>query len=390
MRRLLAALCLLHLVLGCSGAGPEAPSRAGSPRTFTLLELSDIHYTTVHGYFVPAAWQTAATEGAASDPDVVVLGGDIVDDQVSGDQDLFVSFLDGFLPQLAALVRGMGGPVPLTLGNEDFFIDYDTSPEVMTLSLERYRQHLGDLFYLDDLANGVYPQPIQGMTWITLNSLVFSPKNRFSGRAQQASATLEWLQQQLDRLPALAPVVILTHIPPTMDLYDQTNAWDCQHLQRFVEILAGHPGPVVVLGAHFHRNEVHVLEVPGHLAVPVLLAGSTSFKYGNYPNWRSYVWTVDSEGALLDVDYTLNYPQHPEWTSRWSFQRPLDLSTYRAFRQELSRDSSAYLRYGLDLYARNERASECLDSPVIREALLDEVMAPPSPCPQGPGLPCPD
>ncbi|MBI3929346.1 MAG: metallophosphoesterase [Armatimonadetes bacterium] len=387
--RVIALLVLILLVASCEGglSSPAAGSNTGN--THILIEWSDIHFTTTHPYFVPEAWNVAAAQGIAAEPEIVVLGGDILDDNTGGSEQLFVQFADAFLPELAATLDQLGRPAPITLGNEDLYLDYNTDPDVLAVSFAKFRQHLGSRFYLDGLGNGVFPEPLLGMKWISVNSVLFSPNNDYEGRAGQAQATFDWLRRELLEDPS-GPVVILAHIPPTADLYNQTAAWNCADLEQFVSVLSAHPGPILILGGHFHRNEVHALAVPGHEVVPILLAGSTSAKYGNLPNWRTYRWTLRGDGALAQVDYDLHYPQNPALDSTWIWSNPFRASTWQDFVETLALDPVLYRRYGLDVYSQNASAEQCLSNPVIREALLNEVWAPPQPCPPEPGVACPD
>ncbi len=137
-----------------------------------------------------------------------------------------------------------------------------------------YRRQLGRAFYLDELGNGVCPGAVGGITWISLNSLVFSPLNQYEGRGEQARRTLQWLRQQLAAQPPGRTVVIASHIPPTWDLFGHNPAWEPADLQRLGEILEAYPGCALIVSGHFHRNELHAFTLKQGRAVPVLDAGA--------------------------------------------------------------------------------------------------------------------
>ncbi|MCL6445135.1 MAG: CoA transferase, partial [Alicyclobacillus sp.] len=100
-----------------------------------------------------------------------------------------------FFSRFGPLLRSLAArrPFIVCLGNNDLYPNYDTSPESLEQGLLPYRQLLGSNYYLDDLGHGIYPRTIAGSTWITLNSMVFSPANKYEGRPEQARRTLEWL-----------------------------------------------------------------------------------------------------------------------------------------------------------------------------------------------------
>lgn len=346
------------------------PQVAATPaRTLVVVQWSDIHYGNEE--YVADAWHRAYAEGAKLHPDVALLTGDQADNKCSPAD--FTKRLRGIIGELRPRIDRLGCPVCITLGNNDVAKNYQTDPDNLAASLKEYRDGLGKRFYLDDLGNGVYPRAVGGITWISINTLIFSPNNAYAGRDEQAARTFAWLEGQLKGLPAGRPVALVAHIPPTYDLYDHKLAWRPAYLERFRQIVASHPGPMLLVGGHFHRNEIHALAVPGRLTMPILLAGSLSFKYGNHPNWRSHGWDFDARGHLQSFAYRIRYPGHDAWNSDWSLEAPMTTASYVGWIQRVASGTRLYLAYMADLYAHNAKWKTWAEAAGARGQALLEV-----------------
>ncbi|HEY3998548.1 MAG TPA: metallophosphoesterase [Candidatus Xenobia bacterium] len=337
-----------------------APGRAASP--LNVVQWSDIHYGNEE--FRPTAWEDACRQGLASHPNVVVLSGDQVDNKCSAAE--FQRRLGTFLPDLAARLSGV--PVVLALGNNDGRVNYQTSPDTLSETVSFYRKAFGPACYLDDLGNGVLPGSPGGMAWISLNSVVFSDKDNYSGRPQQEETELGWLSRALGRLPARQPVVLVMHVPPVEDVLDHKEAWDVGCLRQLEAILDSHAGPTVILAGHFHRNEIHALALASGRMVPVLLAGSLSGKFGGEPNWRDYRWAPDH------IAYTVSYPGHADWTTHYDISRLQRDSTYDELISRLGADDAWYRQYTADFYAHNPLGGLWSENPITRLDLEHELV----------------
>lgn len=363
--RLLSTVLFLVLLL--------APSWAAPLRALRFVQWSDLHFG--HEQTRPADWEKALREGLALRPEALVLTGDLVDNKCPPEE--FARRTEGFLATHAPRLRAARVPLVLSLGNNDLPSNYQTDPGEMAEVLATWRRHLGPAFYLDHLGNGVCPRQVAGITWISLNSLVFSPQNQFEGRGLQAHQTMKWLQRQLAALPADRPVVIASHIPPTWDQFGHAPAWDPAEIQRFGEVLEGHQAPVVVLSGHFHRNELHALSLSEGRAVPVLDAGAISGKYGYRPNWRSHYWTLDSRSWPQRINWRNRYPANPKWDQAWQVDRP-DLSrTWSRYVIRLASDPRFYLDYMRDFWANQDSWRANALQPGVRQGVLDEFFVRP-------------
>ena len=295
---MLVRVCLLLLWLSCGLAAQE--------KTVRVVQWSDIHGGGPK--FSLKIWDMAVHDSLAQKPDAIVITGDNGDNH--GPEASFHARLRSFLAVMTASLRGARCPIMICLGNNDVRMNYQTDPALLAETAATYRKSFGSLYYLDGLGNGVHPQKVGGYTWISINSQIFSRKNHYRGVADQARHTLDWLKARL-RDAKGGPVVILMHIPPAHDLYDNQAAWRDADLRAFLEVLGGHRGSLRILTGHFHRNEIHAVELPQG-SVPLLVAGSLSLKHGYEPNWRVHTWKGDR------IEYTLFYPGHLEWTRSYT------------------------------------------------------------------------
>ena len=340
---------IILLTLALAAAAP------GQKPTLRLVQWSDIHAGGRH--FEPEVWDQALEEGLELRPDAILLTGDQGDN--SRDRPTFGSRLQEFMAGLATDLAD-APPLLLTLGNDDLAFNYQTAPEQLAQTDALMRATLKERYYLDGQGNGVSPDHVGGLTWISLNATFFSPANRYEKAAEQAEDTFRWLERQLASRGG--HVVLLCHIPPSWDLWQQRPAWRSECLQRLQAILEGYPHPVTILCGHYHRNHVQAYH-RRQGDVPVLVAGSLSNKFGYQPNWRTYEWTPG--GAL---DYTVRYPGHPEWTHAWH----VDPTRLEEFRLRLQNDDAAYLDYMQDIFCHQQNLPAAAAAPGIRQAVLDE------------------
>ena len=363
----LAWFLLTPLAASARRGGSLPPARALEVLTWTDLHLGS-------EAFVPEAWREACDEGVRLHPDVVVMTGDLADNyQCSRAQ--FLAHLEANLPRLREQLDRMKAPVMMAYGNNDFADNYQTDPATLSTTDVVYHRLLGSYDYLDELGNGLYPIRVGGMAWVSLNTQIFSPNNRYAGRAAQADRTFRWLEATLRRLPPTQPMVVLTHIPPTFDLWSGRLSWYEADVARFAALLGRHNGRIVILGGHYHRNELHGFMLPGRGPVPLLVAGSLSFKFGNFPNWRSGVWSLGSDGSVARFDWRSHYPGHADWARSWSLASPYTTSSYGELMTRLRGEVAFYLAYIEDLYAHHVDWKKWADASGKR-ALLVDTLAP--------------
>jgi len=344
-----------HFFQGALGLALARALPAGSqPRPLRLVHWSDLHWGGKDDD-APAcleAWERGLKPG----PDLILMTGDHGDNG-AGEGD-FEQRLAGLWGRLLPYLQGNSAPLLLCLGNSDFRNNYQTDSNTLAETWEISRRVLGTRYYLDELGNG--RREAAGLTWISLNSQIFSPKNRHPGASEQGSRSLRWLREQL--AASSGPAVILTHIPPCIDLYVGGSAWRPQDCRAFWQIVESHPRPCWVMGGHFHRNEVHAGR-QGKTPVPLLVAGSLSRKYDYAPNWRSWNWQVGPEG-LIDCRYRLHYPGHADWEAEYR------IDDLQAFARQLE-DPAFLSRYRRDLFAHHSLAERTEPWPIREQFWID-------------------
>lgn len=306
----------LALAAGC--CFPK-PSFADSQSVLSFVQWSDVHWGSDED--CPSAWNEALQRGLEENPPFALFTGDHGDNgKGRGD---FGERLKGFWgPTLEALGNK---PFALTLGNTDFRANYQTDPDTLREARQLHRELLGSRYYLDELGNGVAPGGFGGVRWISINTQIFSFRNRYPGAEAQGEKTLQWLETQLQ---TYQPKVLLAHLPPCIDLYTGSPSWRPNQLQRLHQLLTTY-GVECIMSGHFHRNEVHAVG-----KTPLLICGSLSQKYGYSPNWRSHRWTWQ-ERKLQRIHYGLQYPGHSEWN------RPYEVGDVGQFLSQV--DSHQYL-----------------------------------------------
>ena len=305
----------------------------------------------------PVRWSGPATG-------VLALTGDLVDNKCPPEE--FWKRIEGFLGTWAPRLLSARVPLILTLGNNDVPSNYQTEPGAQARVLASWRRHLGPSFYLDDLGNGVHPETVAGMTWISLNSLVFSPRNQFEGKGLQAHRTLKWLQQQLAALPEGRPVVLASHIPPTWDQFGHARSGPGR--DSALTVLEGHRARLVLSG-HFHRNELTRSFPSDGRAVPILAAGAFPGKHGYRPNWRSYYWTLDSRSWPQRINWRNRYLADSRWDQTWQVDQPGLSRTWSQYVIRLANNPRFYLDYMRDFWANQDSWRANALKPGVREGI---------------------
>ncbi len=110
MKRLLLLACLLAAALARAGepAADAAPLRFGDDGTFTIVQLTDIHYTGAAGLseHVPAMLTRLIGQ---EKPDLIVLTGDVIYRRPGAAR----------MAEMCGIIGGTGIPYAVTLGNHD-------------------------------------------------------------------------------------------------------------------------------------------------------------------------------------------------------------------------------------------------------------------------------
>lgn len=337
-------------------------------------ELKLVELTDVHGggpYYSEEAFTQAYTAATALQPDVMLLNGDFGDN--SFDRQFFYDRLEDALREWRPRLARFPGAISITLGNDDFAHNYQTHTDELNKTYEVFRRVFGNRYYLDRLGNGRLAAQPGGVTFLSLNSQIFSRNNATPEAPEQAVRSFAWLRTELKSLQTQgAPAVaLLTHIPPSWDLYNQKPGWKPEYIRELCNVLEPYPNQVVILCGHFHRN--HVQGLLPQRPIPVLTAGALATKYGYQPNWREYRWTLEPGPRLEEIAYTIHYPGHSEWDATFQLI-PRQLAR---FFQRLHEEPDFYRSYVSHIYGQHEDWREWADSEKVRRDLLSELWVSP-------------
>ena len=376
---MLAAFCNASPAAPLFPQGPQS-NRADAP--FRLAQFSDSHYTGKH--YHDAAVISATAELKRGGYDALVYTGDLGDN--SQNPQLFYQRYPLACQQFSKSIADYRAPLLFALGNDDLAHNYQTSPTDLEQTRTALREALGDRYYLDELGNGTYPKPVAGAYWISINSMVFGSKNTTPQAANQAQKTLAWLRTELAKCQD-RPVFILTHLPPTWDLWLEQPSWKPEHIQALQEILSHYPGQVVIIAGHYHRNHIQLLDRgPERPTVPVLTAGALANKYGYASNWRSLSFshklftttvasnepgespTVLAQTRIERINYEVHYPQHRDWDTAYS----LPLQRPEEFWDNLMANTTLFRRYVADIFGHDKSYLTRWKDDQLKEALSNQ------------------
>ena len=339
-------------------------SAAAAPPPVRLAQLSDIHDGGVH--YSEAETPAGFNEALSANPQGLIMTGDFNDN--SHDQSGFYQRLDEGLVKVVARLKSFSGPIFMTLGNDDFANNYQSNPELLQQTYKTFRKDWGERYYLDELGDGVSPSHLGGITWITIDSVILNPRNRCPVAPQQSAQVLDFLELKLKQAaPNKTPIVLLMHMPPTYDDFTHALSWRTEYLHRLLQIVGNYPGQMMIVAAHYHRNQVfRIARKQGD--IPVLTVGALASKYGYASNWRSYDMQMSDDGKRFDrIDYTLHYPSHPDWTDTYTIV-PSQLS---GFMSSILHDHDATVRYFRDLWGHHGDAEDTAKDRDARQKLRD-------------------
>ena len=189
---------------------------------------------------------------AASNPDFAIMGGDHVYDAlgVDGTRANLVFDLYKRTEQTLAM------PLYDTIGNHDVFgllTKSGVTPADPAYAKKMYQDRLGHTFYSFDH---------KGYHFVVLDSIQPTPDRLWEARVDDAQ--LQWLRDDLGKLPALTPVIVVTHCPLVTAFLNYTTIDTAEHKYNtlsvanapaVLEIFAG-ANVLAVLQGHTHINEV--------------------------------------------------------------------------------------------------------------------------------------
>ncbi|MGM9999575.1 MAG: metallophosphoesterase family protein [Candidatus Bruticola sp.] len=373
-RKIFSLLTILLLFL-TSSVYARQPEKNFNTNSVSFIHWSDIHLGDEH---TPTeVWDQAFAAGRQdARASFYILSGDLVDNKKLDNLQFDKRVADFCSAYLRPLVKD-GKPVLVAYGNNDFYINYNTDPENMRPTMNLWRQAMGDAYYLDDLGNGVYPERLGGATWITVNSLIFSPINSCPPviLKEQRQRTLEWIEAALAAVPDNSSAVIVCHVPPCTDAYNHKSMWDGESLKTFHRLLAEAGCHVIVTSGHTHRNELHVIPVSITEGAPLVIVGSIAQKYGYFANYRRNTWEFNDKSGLPErLSWDLIYVDSERGKRSEIISSPCAPQTWFNFRQQLTEDEESYTAYVRDFYSCVSNWPELSRDEELQSKILNEII----------------
>ncbi len=219
--------------------------------------------------------------------------------------------------------RFPNAPVFFTLGNNDAYLgDYllaaggaylnDTAEPLYTAFLEN-RATCTD-YTSTYKAGGYFRADLGSMIVLSLNSVLFSSHRPTPTAGDAAWTQLSWFAAQLALARAQGlPVVVVTHVPPGIDIYstaryylgsdgklsDVSLMWHSEYNERFLSIVEEYADVItMVYAGHTHMDEFRIMEGTNNVQIPVWVTPSVSPIFHNNPGYR--VLETRSDGASLE------------------------------------------------------------------------------------------
>lgn len=230
--------------------------------SFEFAFLTDIHIR--YDRNAPEGFQMAIDAVNELDPDFVLTGGDLIYDALRGGR----QESDSLFALYKSLVKGFNMPVYQCLGNHDLFAVYEESPEDESHPDYKYgmfERHMGKSYYSFDH---------KGWHFIVLNSLEVTDDKNYKGWVNEHQ--MAWLEQDLNKVEAETPIVVVTHIPLITTWQFVNGGSGTRSVENSAEVfkLLEEHNLKLVLQGHIHWTESGLINDRFHFITGGSIAGN--------------------------------------------------------------------------------------------------------------------
>ena len=152
-------------------------------------------------------------------------------------------------------------------------------------------------------AQGYYTCTIGKLKIMVLNSALLNSGTSYS----QAGTMLNWLQTSLAKTDD-KNVWLLTHIPPGLNVYNNSNFWNVGYTQTFINTVVKYSSKVkLCIASHTHFNDFRVFYNAANGPVSYMrIVPSICSNHGNNPSFEIAAFN-DATGRLIkETNYYLN------------------------------------------------------------------------------------
>ena len=260
---------------------------------FSFVFMSDIHYT--KKFDAPRGFQMLVDTLNQLNPDLVMVGGDIIYDALRVKEKELIGNTNAYLQQASKIKA----PLHYAVGNHEVFELYqkDADTNGALYGKRYYEKYFGKRYYSFDH---------KGWHFMVLDNIYITPDRKYIGKID--SVQLDWIREDLKAVSAQTPIVIMMHVPLITTLSqwygggtnandDKVAAVDSHRLLRLFES----KNLRLVLQGHLHYFEaLNVLNKTTFITAP-----SVSGKW-----WRSKQHNIEEgfikivvDGDQIDYEY---------------------------------------------------------------------------------------
>lgn len=176
-----------------------------------------------------------------------------------------------------------------------------------------------------DVNNGFYSAYIQpGFRLISLNSVLFS-QQRVGVSDAPATAELKWLDLELQAASQhTESVMIIMHIPPGNNVYDNSNFWQNDDQVAFLQLINKYSSNIIgILASHTHAEELKMIKSNGKSIAGAYLTAALSTSHGNAPSVKTFYYASSGGKWQLSTTETFNFTgsnQNPIFNKLYDFK----------------------------------------------------------------------
>lgn len=262
-----------------------AMTAALAQNKFSFVFMSDVHYT--QKFNAPKGFQLLVDTLNRLNPDLVLLGGDIVYDALRVTEQEVVGNTNAYL-KAAAQIKA---PIHYAVGNHEVFELYQKAADTSGALFGKryYEQFFGKRYYSFDH---------KGWHFMVLDNIYVTPERSYMGKVD--SVQLDWIKADLKTVSDSTPIVIMAHVPLITTLSqwygggtnpneDKVAAVDSHKILR----LFGDKKLRLILQGHLHYFEaLNVLNKTLVITAPAVS--------GNW--WRGKKHGIEEGFIQLNVD----------------------------------------------------------------------------------------
>lgn len=288
-------ICVIAIAILISTKAGLAQSK------FSFVFMSDIHYT--QKFEAPKGFQLLVDTLNKLNPDLVMVGGDIIYDALRVSEKELIGNTNAYLKQASKIKS----PLHYAVGNHEIFELYQKSADTSSALYGKryYEKYFGKRYYSFDH---------KGWHFMVLDNIFITPDRKYIGKID--SVQLNWIKEDLKNVNDQTPIVIMMHVPLITTLSqwygggtnandDKIAAVDSHRLLRLFESKKLR----LVLQGHLHYFEaLNVLNKTTFITAP-----SVSGKWwrGKQHNVEEGFIKINVDGDKVDYEY-IDFKWEPE------------------------------------------------------------------------------